>query len=32
LGQTTRSDILFAVHQIAKYASDPRLGSTWTLE
>jgi hypothetical protein len=28
LGQTTRSDILFAVHQIAKYASDPRLGST----
>jgi hypothetical protein len=25
LGQTTRPDILFAVHQIAKYASDPRL-------
>jgi hypothetical protein len=25
LGQTTRSDILFAVHQIAKYTSDPRL-------
>jgi hypothetical protein len=24
LGQTTRSDILFAVHQISKYASDPR--------
>jgi hypothetical protein len=25
LGQTTRPDILFAVHQIAKYASNPRL-------
>jgi hypothetical protein len=23
--QTTRPDILFAVHQIAKYSSDPRL-------
>jgi hypothetical protein len=24
LGQTTREDILFATHQIAKYSSDPR--------
>ncbi|KAL7482038.1 hypothetical protein ACHAW6_007722 [Cyclotella cf. meneghiniana] len=24
LGQTTRSDIVFATHQIAKYSSDPR--------
>ena len=24
LGQTTRGDILFATHQIAKYSSDPR--------
>ena len=25
LGQTTRPDILYAVHQVAKYSSDPRL-------
>ncbi|KAL7475256.1 hypothetical protein ACHAW6_001179 [Cyclotella cf. meneghiniana] len=24
LGQTTHGDILFAIHQIAKYSSDPR--------